>query len=78
VSKSLSQIIAAVGDDKVQCQVLANDLLRAKDGVRDCEITFATERGSAIKLERNEVIGLVVWINRKDYEAAITTPADEP
>jgi hypothetical protein len=73
VSLSLSQLIVACGDDKVQFQNLdqcATSIdYTAKSGWR---ITFGTElpigHGAGMATEK---LGLVVWLDRADVAAAI-------
>jgi hypothetical protein len=66
----LSELILAIGDDKVQLQNLDNcaDTLdwSAKKGTK---ITFGTE--IALTPDGTEKMGLVVWLDRSAVKAAL-------
>lgn len=70
---TLSEIIAAVGDDKVLFQNIDTDAsnfqLKGHTGV----ITFNTapEHVTSRALGKASHIGLVVWIPRDDYDAVM-------
>jgi hypothetical protein len=66
----LSELIATIGDDKVQFQNLDNDAIdlnwSEKKGSR---ITFGSEMG--ISLNGTDKLGLVLWLDREAVKAAL-------
>lgn len=76
MSLSLSQLIAAYGDEKVQFQNLDQCMISldytAKNGWR---ITFGTEMPIG-RLDGTEKLGLVVWLDRAQVADAIAKDKD--
>jgi hypothetical protein len=74
---SLSQLIAAYGDEKVQFQNLDQCMISldytAKSGAR---ITFGTEQPICPDTG-TEKLGLVVWMDRSDVAAITAKARDE-
>lgn len=67
----MSELMARVGDDNIQFQRLGDGYFQANENQRDCKITFTTSPATALKIERSEVIGFVVWLKKEDTDRAL-------
>lgn len=66
----LSELITAVGDDKIEFQNLDNSLVSLDFNVkRGTTITFGTSMTAS--LDGTDKLGLVVWLDREAVKAAI-------
>jgi hypothetical protein len=67
-------LIKKVGEDNLMLQLVGGSLVKAADKKRmkDTEITIATTQINASQaINDNGKVGIVVWIDRKDYDEAI-------
>ena len=67
-------LIKKVGEDNLMLQFVGGSLIKAVDKKRmqDTEITIATTQVNANQVVNDTgKIGIVVWIDRKDYNEAM-------
>lgn len=76
----MSELILAVGDDKVVFQNLLNDALTIDKTRRGTKITFYTDQIQAeeVLFGKPKMLGLVVWVPRELAEAAVAKGKLEP
>lgn len=69
----LSDIIAEMNDD-VKVQFLHEPVVKVADKKRtaDTEITFATGEVDCNSFYEGKKVGIVVWVDRDEYNKAIT------
>lgn len=66
---SISEMLTAIGDDKIVFQNLDNDLIRISTrGGGTTQLTFGTQAQTT--LNGTEKLGFVVWLDREDVEKA--------
>lgn len=66
----MAELITRVGDTNVEFQLLGANYFEARENTRDCKITFATTKGTALRMDSGEVIGLVLWLKKADVDRA--------
>lgn len=67
-------LIKKVGEDNLMLQFIGGSLVKAVDKKRmkDTEITIATTQVNANQIANDTgKVGIVVWIDRKDYDEAM-------
>lgn len=67
-------LIKKVGEDNLMLQFIGGSLVKAVDKKRmkDTEITIATTQVNANQITNDTgKVGIVVWIDRKDYDEAM-------
>lgn len=67
-------LIKKVGEDNLMLQFISESLVKAVDKKRmqDTEITIATTQVNANQVANDTgKVGIVVWIDRKDYSEAM-------
>lgn len=67
-------MLSRVGEDKLRLQFINDSLIdvRDKNLTQDTEITFATgETNANHSINDTGKVGIVVWIDRKDYNNSI-------
>lgn len=70
----ISELIARIGDDKVEFQNLDNSLIAIDfNAKRGTKITFGTSMTA--DLDGPTKLGLVVWLDRDAVKAAIAAPS---
>lgn len=67
----MSELIALVGDDNIEFQRVGSGYFKAQETPKECKITFATKPGTALQMERGELIGLMVWLKQSDVDQAV-------
>lgn len=72
---TLSELIAAYGDDRVQFQNLDQSLISLDMNKKRTSITFGTEMRATF--DGTEKLGLIVWLDR-DWVAEITKKPTPP
>lgn len=71
----LLELLKSVGEDNLMVQFVNTSFLSAKDKKRtkDTEITFATAEINSTELcNETGKVGIVVWVDREDYNKAIS------
>jgi hypothetical protein len=69
---TLSELIAAYGDDKVQYQNLDHSIINLNMNNGVSKITFGTEQ--PVNLDGPGKLGLVVWLDRDRVKEIINQP----
>lgn len=70
----LTELLQKIGDENVQVQMLDNSTVSVEDKNRtnDVEVTFATHNTNCNEFYTGKgKVGLVVWIDREDWNKAI-------
>lgn len=79
MSISIEEIISAVGADKIQVQVVSDNILKSKITKKDCELTIVTAKENAPVpcIQGDHVsfnsknMGLLLWIDGKVFNEAM-------
>ena len=70
MSVTLTQALSKIGDENIRLQFISQSLISFKETKADLEICFATEKQNK-PLDNNQKIGIVIWIDKDRYLAAI-------
>lgn len=68
MSLGMSELLTKVGDNNIEFQRLGSGYFQANENTKDCKISFATKSGTALAMERGDLIGLVVWLKKEDVD----------
>lgn len=78
----LSELIATIGDENVECQFLSASLAGSQKLTKaGTQITFITKAASVMDLidPKSPKVGIVIWLPRDKFEAArCQTPPTPP
>lgn len=66
----LSELLREIGDEKLQFQVLNQDVTRTDIFASHARVTFNTAPESARGMEAGELRAFVVWMPESDVQAA--------